>query len=67
MDDFRQRVLDDLGERVAAAIKTRSDYAIGEIHGRLIAFALSEVITKEDYDHFHDRLEAAGIESIRLS
>ena len=66
MMDFRQNVLDDLQQRVTDAIAARSEYSIGEIHGRLIAFALSNVITKEEFAAYHDRLEASGIPSVRI-
>jgi hypothetical protein len=66
MMDLRQSVLDDLTRRVTDTIASRSEYSIGDVHGRLIAFALSSVITKEEFDAYHDRLEASGIASIRI-
>src|SRR5689334_5466228 len=66
MYDFRQAVLDDLDEKVDATIASRRDYDLGNVRGRLIAFALCEVITKAEFDAFHDRLDAAGFESVRI-
>lgn len=61
---LREMVLADLREHVAKAAASRpSDHAIGYLQGKLIAFALSGVITKSEFHDFHDELERVGLSS----
>lgn len=63
-----EAVLEDLKRRVQETIlEPEDEYRLGDFHGRLIAFALAKVISKEEFDQFHDQLEAAGFESIRYN
>jgi hypothetical protein len=63
-----EAVLQDLKIRVQETISASEDeYRLGNLHGRLIAFALAEVINKDEFNRFHDQLEAAGFESIRYN
>lgn len=61
---LRQIVRDDLAVRVAAAVAQRpTDYALGYLDGMLVAYAMSGVITKDEYHDFHDELERVGLSS----
>lgn len=64
---LHEAVIEDLEQTTQRVIAMpRNDYLLGNLHGRLIAFALSGVISKDEFDRFHDRLEESGVESIRL-
>lgn len=66
-DRLHEAVIEDLEQTTQQVIATpRNDYLLGNLHGRLIAFVLSRVISKDEFDWFHDRLEESGFESIRL-
>lgn len=57
-------VLRDLEERTQYVIANpEKQYALGNLEGRLIAFALSKVITDAEYHAFHDRLAAHNLSS----
>lgn len=40
-----------------------SEHAIGYLHGQLIAFAMSGVLTKAQWEAYQDRLDALGVGS----
>lgn len=64
---LHEAVIEDLEQTIQRVIATPlNEYLLGNLHGRLIAFALSKVISKDEFDRFHDCLEKAGFESIRL-
>ncbi|WP_194727166.1 hypothetical protein [Noviherbaspirillum malthae] len=57
-------VLADLREHVAQAVASRlSDLALGYLQGKLIGFALSDEITKDEFHVFHDDPERVGLSS----
>ncbi|WP_194726464.1 hypothetical protein [Noviherbaspirillum malthae] len=61
---LREMVLADLREAVAKALVSRpSDQSLGYLQGKIIAFALSGVITKSEFHDFHDELERVGLSS----
>ncbi|WP_151639275.1 hypothetical protein [Noviherbaspirillum aerium] len=61
---LREMVLADLRESVAKAVASRpSDHALGYLQGKVIAFALSGVITKGEFHDLHDELERVGLSS----
>lgn len=61
---LREMVRADLLERVAAAVTQRpTDHALGYLQGKLIAFALAGVISKDEFHDYHDALEAVGLSS----
>lgn len=64
---LHEAVIEDLEQKTLAVIAAPSnEYLLGNLHGRLIAFALARIINKKELDRFHDRLEAAGLPSIRF-
>lgn len=66
MKPLREHVLDDIEDKIAIAIKNRSDYSVGFVHARIIDFALCEIISREELERYFDRLEAAGLKSLRV-
>lgn len=64
---LHEAVIEDLEQKILPVIAAPSnEYLLGNLHGRLIAFALAKVINETERDRFHDRLEATGLQSIRF-